>query len=61
MQIIKLHKTPFKCRVFFFKILFFIHERHREKEAKTQAEGEASSLPAGPNVGDSILDPGIMP
>ena len=28
-------------QVFFFKRLLFIHERHREKEVETQAEGEA--------------------
>ena len=38
---------------FFFKILF-IYERHREREAETQAEGEAGSMQE-PDVG---LDPG---
>ena len=28
----------------FFKDYLFIHERHREKEAETQAEGEAGPM-----------------
>ena len=29
--------------LFFFKMLF-IHERHRKREAETQADGEAGSM-----------------
>ena len=36
------------------RFYLFIHERHREREAETQAEGEAGSTQE-PNVG---LDPG---
>ena len=28
----------------FFKFYLFIHERHREREAETQAEGEAGFM-----------------
>ena len=31
------------CMGFFFKVLF-VNERHREREAKTQAKGEAGSV-----------------
>ena len=37
------HKVTVKLG--FFKILIlFIHERHRERQAETQAEGEAGSM-----------------
>ena len=40
---------------FFFKIFnLFIHERHTDRKAETQAEGEADSM-QGANMG---LDPG---
>ena len=42
------------CLFFVLKIYVFIHDRHREREAETQAEGEAGSLQE-PNAG---LDPG---
>ena len=29
---------------FFKRFYLFIHERHREREAETQAEGEAGSM-----------------
>ena len=38
----------------FFKKIFIIYDRHREREAETQEEGEAGSM-QGPDVG---LDPG---
>ena len=38
----------------FLKILFFIHERHNEREAETQAEGETGSMQG---AWDSILGP----
>ena len=42
---------------FFFFNFLFIYDRHtvREREAETQAEGEASSMHRKPDVG---LDPG---
>ena len=40
--------------LFFFKILFIFHGTQREREAETQAEGEAGSM-QGPDV---RLDPG---
>ena len=42
----------------FFKILF-IHERNRERESETQAEGEAGSLREA-QCGTRSQDPGIM-
>ena len=47
-----LHLTKlFKKKIFYL----FIHERHREREAETQAEGEAGSMHRDPDVG---FDPG---
>ena len=50
-----IHKTKFTILIIFLKRFYlFIHERHTEREAETQAEGEAGSL-REPDVG---LDPG---
>ena len=48
----------FLC-LLFFRFYLFIHERHREidREAETQAEGEAGSIPGSP-MWDSI--PGLQ-
>ena len=40
---------------FFLRFYLFIHDSHREREAETQAEGEAGSKHREPDVG---LDPG---
>ena len=40
---------------FFLRFYLFIHDRHREREAETQAEREAGSMHREPNVG---FDPG---
>ena len=34
--------------MFFRFYVFVIHERHREREAETQAEGEAGSMQEAP-------------
>ena len=44
--------APIKKKRF---IYLFIHDRHREREAETQEEGEAGSMHREPDVG---LDPG---
>ena len=41
--------------IIFLRFYLFIHDRHREREAETQAEGEAGSMHREPDVG---LDPG---
>ena len=41
------------------KNYLFIHERHREGETETQAEGEAGSL-QGARCGTRSQDPGVM-
>ena len=33
-----------EAHLFFLRFYLFIHERHREREAEIQAEGEAGSL-----------------
>ena len=43
----------FHWKSFFFNL--FIHDRHRDREAETQAEGEAGSMHQEPDAG---LDPG---
>ena len=47
---------------YFFKFLF-IHDRHtvREREAETQAEGEAGSMHREPDVGFDPGSPGSRP
>ena len=45
---------------FFSKIYLFIHERHRLREAETQAEGEAGS-PQGAQCGTRSQIPGSQP
>ena len=42
------------------KRILFIHERHTEREAETQAEGEAGSL-QGAHCGGLDPDTGITP
>ena len=40
-----LSQVDFNSIVFFFKRFYlYIHERHREKERQTQAEGKAGSM-----------------
>ena len=47
---------------FFLKDFFlFIHEGHREREAETQAEGEAGSMHREPDVGFDPGSPGSRP
>ena len=48
---------------YFLKNILFIHERYREKEAETEAEGEAGQAPCRePNVGlDSQTGTGPEP
>ena len=43
-----------------FKI-FFIYDSHREREAETQAEGEAGSMHREPDVGFDPGSPGSRP
>ena len=46
---------------YFFKIYLFIHDRHREREAETQEEGEAGSMRGarcGTRSRDSRIGPG---
>ena len=45
---------------FFLRFYLFIHERHREREAETQAEGEAGSI-TEPDVGLHPRTPGSRP
>ena len=52
--------APWVCDFFFFKISL-IHERHTERGAETQAEGEAGSL-RGARCGTRSRDPwGLTP
>ena len=39
----RVHREPTE-RGFLFKNILFIHERHTQREAETQAEGEAGSM-----------------
>ena len=41
--------------------LFFIYDSHREREAETQAEGEAGSMHREPDVGFDPGSPGSHP
>ena len=47
-------------QVIFFKLYLFIHERHTEREAKTQAEGKAG-FSRGADVGLDPRTPGSPP
>ena len=48
--------------VFFIYLLFkFIYDSHREREAETQAEGEAGSMHREPDVGIDPGSPGSRP
>ena len=51
-----LHCLSYKGLFFKKTFYLFIHERDLEREAETQAEGEAGSM-QGPDVG---LDPGSL-
>ena len=50
--------TALQADVFFFKDFIYVFIRHRDTEAKTQAEGEAGSL-QGARCGTPSQDPGI--
>ena len=45
----------------FFLIFLFIYDSHREREAETQAEGEAGSMHREPDVGFDLGSPGSRP
>ena len=51
------------CILFFFFLILFIYDSHteREKQAETQAEGEAGSMHREPDVGFDPGSPGSRP
>ena len=61
------HQQYTRTAVLFFIYLFLkdfyllIHERHRKREAETQAEGEAGSMHREPDVGFDQGSPGSRP
>ena len=46
---------------FLFKNSLFIYDSHTEREAETQAEGEAGSMHREPDVGFNPGSPGSRP
>ena len=58
-----LHVKPNVMKVFFFFInfYFFMIVTQREREAETQAEGEAGSMHREPDVGFDPGSPGLSP
>ena len=59
-------QVPFFMCLFFMTLNFlekilFIHERHREREAKTQAEGEKQTPLQGAGCGTGSQDPRVTP
>ena len=66
MKIHKLRKNSRICQFsvlvlnFFLRFNLFIHERHTDREAETQAEGEAGSV-QGTQCGTLSRDSRIMP
>ena len=56
-------KVSFFFFLIFFLIFLFIYDRHtvREREAETQAEGEAGSMHREPDVGLDPGSPGLRP
>ena len=50
-----------KSFFFFFKIFLYLFKKDPEREAQTQAEGEAGSLRGEPDAGQDPRTPGSCP